>query len=250
MELCDLGGAEGRDQLIRQLRDNGLSRFEGVADRAALVEAAGWLMDIYPHRDSGPDGVTVIAGEGDSALPGRAGFTSAELRPHTDRSSVPEPPVLLMMMCATDADHGGESFAVDGRLLHDVLAAEDTAALQALSRPRSALFGGAGGYLGSVFETTADGRVKVRLRLDELARYSPDVERVLPRLAALAAGNLVSFPLRAGQGYVLNNSCWLHGRTRFTGPRVMLRLLGDPLAHLGIRPGFTPRHAPEGTPQP
>ncbi|MGO9160274.1 MAG: TauD/TfdA family dioxygenase [Streptosporangiaceae bacterium] len=250
LEVCDLRNAEGRDQLVRQLREDGLATFGGVADRAALVEAAGWLMDIYPHRDSGPDGVTMIAGRDDSAQPGLAGFTSAELRPHTDRSSVPEPPVLLMMTCATAADHGGESFAVDGRLLHDALAGEDPQALLALSRPRSALFGGASGHLGAVFETSGDGRVSIRLRLDELARYSPDVERTLPRLVALAADNMVSFPLRAGQGYVLNNSRWLHGRARFTGPRVMLRLLGDPLAGLGIRFGFTPRQTPEGTPLP
>jgi hypothetical protein len=155
-----------------------------------------------------------------------------------------------MMTCATAADHGGESFAVDGRLLHDTLAGEDPQALLALSRPRSALFGGAGGHLGAVFETSGDGRVSIRLRLDELARYSPDVERALPRLVALAADNMVSFPLRAGQGYVLNNSRWLHGRARFTGPRVMLRLLGDPLAGLGIRFGFTPRQTPGGMPLP
>jgi hypothetical protein len=89
LEVCDLGNAEGRDQLVLQLRADGLATFGGVADRAALVAAAGWLMDIYPHRDSGPDGVTVIAGRGDGLRPGLAGFTSAELRPHTDRSSVP-----------------------------------------------------------------------------------------------------------------------------------------------------------------
>lgn len=250
LEVSDLRDAEGRDQLIRQLREDGLATFGGVADRAALVEAAGWLMNIHPHRDSEPDGVTVITGRGDRAQPGLAGFTSAELHPHTDRSGVAQPPVLLMMTCATAADHGGDSFAVDGRLLHDILGSEDPHALRALSRLRSVLFGGAGGHLGAVFETSADGRVSVRLRLDELARYSPDVEQVLPRLAALAAANIVSMPLRAGQGYVLNNSRWLHGRGHFTGPRVMLRLLGEPLAGLGIGPGFTPRRAPEGTPLP
>ena len=107
-----------------------------------------------------------------------------------------------MMTCAKAADHGGESFAVDGRLLQDILASEDPHALRALSRPRSALFGGGGGHLGAVFETSGDGRVSIRLRLDELARYSPDVERVLPRLGAgLAAATWC--PRRgAGQGYV------------------------------------------------
>lgn len=106
--------------------------------------------------------------------------------------------------------------------------------------PRSALFGGAGGYLGAISERDADGRVSVRLRLDELSRFSPDVARVMPRLVALAEKHMLVLPLRAGRGYILNNSRWLHGRARFSGTRIMLRILGNPPPDLAIRCGFTP----------
>jgi len=63
-----------------------------------------------------------------------------------------------MLTCLVPADHGGESLAVDGHLLYDALAADDPETLQILSRPRSALFGGAGGYLGAIFEHAAGAR--------------------------------------------------------------------------------------------
>jgi hypothetical protein len=132
------------------------------------------------------------------------------------------------------------SLLVDGKLLHDVLAAEDEQTLQVLSRPRSALFGGAGGYLGAIFECTAEGRVAMRLRVDELGQFSPEVTQVIPRLITLAEKHLLVLPLRAGQGYILNNSRWLHGRTRFSGRRTMLRVLGDPLPYLAVGRGFAP----------
>jgi hypothetical protein len=49
--------------------------------------------------------------------------------------------------------------------------------------------------------------------------------------------------LRAGQGLLVSNTRWLHGRDRYIGPRVMLRILGDPLPGTGIQPGF-PAPAP------
>lgn len=49
--------------------------------------------------------------------------------------------------------------------------------------------------------------------------------------------------LRTGQGLLISNTRWLHGRDRYTGPRVMLRMLGDPLPGTGIQPGFpAPAH--------
>ena len=242
----DLSGPAGLAQVIGKLREDGLATFGGMSDRTVLREVAERLLRVYPHPDAGPDGVTAVTSRGDDHRPGLAGFTSTELRPHTDRSGVPEPPLLIMLTCAVPAEHGGESLVVDGDRLYGALAAEDDEALGILSRPRSALFGGAGGYLGAIFEHDSEGRVSVRLRLDELSRFSPDVTRVMPRLVALAEENTLILPLRTGQGYILNNSRWLHGRTRFSGTRTMLRVLGNPLPDLAVRGGFTPSYAQLG----
>jgi alpha-ketoglutarate-dependent taurine dioxygenase len=242
-DFPDLNEPAGLRQAIGKLREDGLATFSGVSDRAVLREVAGRLLRVYAHPDCGPDGVTAVTGRGDDHRPGLAGFTSAELRPHTDRSGVPEPPLVVMLACVVPAEHGGESLMVDANRLYGALGAEDEEALRALSRPRSALFGGAGGYLGAIFERDAEGHVSVRLRLDELSRFSPDAARVIPRLVALAEEHTLVLPLRAGQGYILNNARWLHGRTRFSGTRTMLRILGNPLPALALRRGFTPSRA-------
>ena len=72
--------------------------FSGITGRAGLVAMARQLMTIRPHRDAGPDGVTVITKTQDESS-GYAGFTDAELIPHTDGSAVPNPPGLLLLAC-------------------------------------------------------------------------------------------------------------------------------------------------------
>ena len=60
------------------------------------------------------------------------------------------------------------------------------------------------------------------------------------------AGGLVeTFRLQRGEGLILSNTRWLHGRERYAGHRIMLRILGDPLPGTGIMPGFrSPSPAP------
>jgi Taurine catabolism dioxygenase TauD, TfdA family len=235
---ADPHSKDGREQLIEKLRDDGLVTFAGIPDRATLLKVASGLLIIYPHRDSGPDGITVITSSAERPSPGFTGFSSADLRPHTDRSGVPEPPLLIMLTCVSRADRGGESVMVDGQWLYEALAADDPTTLQALSSPRSALFGGASGFLGAIFSRTAERRVAVRLRLDELGQFSPQVSRALPRLLTLAEEHKLVLPLRAGQGYLIDNSRWLHGRMSFTGTRTMLRMLGNPRPGLAMQRGF------------
>jgi hypothetical protein len=57
------------------------------------------------------------------------------------------------------------------------------------------------------------------------------------------ADHMQTFQLRAGEGVLLSNTRWLHGRDSFAGRRTMLRVLGDPLPSTEIRPGF-PAPAP------
>jgi hypothetical protein len=76
-------------RVIALLREHGLVTFTGITSRIELACVARRLMSIRPHRDAGPDGVTVITGTG-TAEPGYAAFTEAELNPHTDGTSIPD----------------------------------------------------------------------------------------------------------------------------------------------------------------
>jgi hypothetical protein len=130
---------------------------------------------------------------------------------------------------------------VDGKSVYEHLAVAQPDALLALCDPRSAQFGGTTGHLGSTFTLASDGTVAVRLRLDELVRFSPDVTRWLPTLRSAMDRHAMTIQLAPGEGYVLNNHRWLHGRRAFTGQRIMHRVLGNALAHLSIPAGFVPR---------
>jgi len=89
------------------------------------------------------------------------------------------------------------------------------------------------------------GRLRIRLRLDELARFSPEVTRLLPLLRTAIEANTEMFRLCSGDGFLFSNTRWLHGRRRYAGgQRMMLRILGDPLPGTGIEPGFP--HHPSG----
>jgi alpha-ketoglutarate-dependent taurine dioxygenase len=84
----------------------------------------------------------------------------------------------------------------------------------------------------------------MRFRHDDLARFSPAVISILPQLLELIHARTRRFTLNPGQGYILQNGRWLHGRTAFVGRRQMYRVLGHPHPpyRLGrsIRLGFVP----------
>jgi hypothetical protein len=142
---------------------------------------------------------------------------------HTDRSGVADPPDLLMTVCGAEPASGGELLLADGRAVYLDLAQEAPDALAAMATPRSALFGGADGYLGSVFAPHG-ARVAVRLRLDSLVRFGPAVAPHIPTLRAAIDRHTITVSARAGVGYVLDNRRWLHGRRTYTGERLMYRV--------------------------
>jgi Taurine catabolism dioxygenase TauD, TfdA family len=235
---ADILDPDQQPRVIAMLREHGLVTFTGITDRTTLANAACALMSIRPHRDAGPDGVTVIT-DTRTRDPGYAAFTDAELIPHTDGTSLPDPPGLLLLACQQPASQGGTTLLADAARITATLAGQHPAALQALSAPRAAYFGAAGGYLGPVCEPAGPGRARIRLRLDDLAMFSADATPVIPLLRAAITQHLHTVQLRAGQGLLVSNTRWLHGRDRYTGPRVMLRILGDPLSGTGIQPGFS-----------
>jgi alpha-ketoglutarate-dependent taurine dioxygenase len=239
---ADIQDPGWQSRIEAQLRDRGLVTFSGITGHEALVAVARRLMTVRPHRDAGPDGITVITGA-QAQGSGYAAFSDAELIPHTDGSSVPDPPGLLLLTCQQPADQGGMTRVADGARIIGTLAKQYPAALGALSAPRTAFYGTSGGYQGAVLEPAGPGRTRIRLRLDDLAWFSANSTDAIPLLRTVIARHMQTFRLSAGDGVLLSNTRWLHGRDRYSGRRTMLRVLGDPLPGTGIMPGF-PSPAP------
>jgi hypothetical protein len=234
----DLREPESASRVADALRRQGIAMFSGLIDRAALLRAGRSLMTIRIHRDSDREGVTTIERRFSRAIGSISGFTDRELVPHTEGSAVAEPPRILMLACVRRPRSGGQVVLVDGYGLYREIAESDRAMLDALCAPRSAYLGGGSGHLGSVFEDQGGHRVAVRLRFDDLIRFSPAVSLYAGRLREFVRLRAITFDLAIGEGYVLLNDRWLHGRHRFVGDRTMLRLIGDPLPEHQVVPGF------------
>lgn len=229
-------------RLRRQICSDGLAVFDGARDAGVMLALAGRVMSVTAHPDSDAHGITTITDLGPAAgQPNAGGFSRRELMVHTDRSGVPDPPALMMLTCAVRALAGGATRLTDGLAVHDDLSATCPESLQALSRARTVLFGGAAGYLGAVF-TPAAGRgpatVAIRLRLDDLVSFSPGVAEWIPQLTASIERHTCTITLQPGQGLIIDNHRWLHARDTFEGPRRLYRLLGNPLPRLDMYPGI------------
>ncbi|MFC8042836.1 TauD/TfdA family dioxygenase [Nocardia sp. NPDC057353] len=218
----------------------GIARFDRVYSREQFVTLGASLGQIVPHRDSESDGVTALAHQVDMEhRAGFAGFGTAALAPHTDRSGVADPPALLLVVCARKSTTGGECVVIDGCEVYADLLMNNPAAADAFLRSRTVLFGGAAGYLGSVFEHAPGGRIRIRYRADSLADFAPALIPWLPLLREAIQRHTTCFALEPGQGYALHNHRWLHGRSAFTGDRLFYRLSLSPHPEFEIPAGFS-----------
>ncbi|MGW5172696.1 TauD/TfdA family dioxygenase [Streptomyces nodosus] len=228
------------DEVHAHLAEHGIAVFQGLQGAQHLIELGQTLGAVLPHPDSDEHGVTVIT-ERNSPRIGAltAGFTRAAVAAHTDRADLPVPPPLLLTLCTVQATMGGESIFVDGAAVHRVLAVQAPDALRALNQPGAVSYGRTHVYTGPVFEPTSHGR-RVRLRLwpRDAGRFSPEAESALEPLQQAISAQTFTMRLKAGQGYVIDNHRWLHGRRPFTGDRVMLRIGVHPHPTMQLETGI------------
>ena len=229
------------EKMRHQVRSDGLALFDGAHGIEAMLGVARQMMCITAHPDSDDRGVTTIVELGPAAnQPNAGGFSRRELMPHTDRSGVPDPPGLMMLTCAVQAPFGGANRFTDGLAVHDHLAATCPESLQALSRARSALFGGAAGHLGAVFTPrcrprTGQGRDPAAPRrscifLSRRCGMDPAIDRLhqpphLHRDTATRPGSPVGQPQVAARS------------RHIRGTPAVVPAAGQPIANPGRRPG-------------
>ncbi|MDI5975939.1 TauD/TfdA family dioxygenase [Amycolatopsis magusensis] len=222
---------DAADRIVSAVTAHGIARVRGVATEHALLRVAHWLGTVEHHPDSGPTGVTTLRPSPAAAQPGRAGFTAEALPPHTDRASVAQPPMLLVLACQRPARRGGATVLVDGRA-------------PAGRPPRTV----SGGTAHPVQPRRGVLRRRQRLQRPGVHRRAPrdpgDPVEHRPALTTLplarpwhaTLGHLISehthtVLLGAGDGLVVHNRWWLHGRREFRGDRVPWRILVNPHPH-------------------
>ncbi|MER7771299.1 TauD/TfdA family dioxygenase [Kitasatospora sp. NPDC096140] len=231
---------EAREHAAAVLREHGMLRLARLGGRDDVLRTAGRLMSsLWQHRDADPDGLTVIRDTGrHDGRTGFAGLGREALALHTECAQHPAPPRLLLLACARAGEAGGESLLVDGRAVLAELAAHRPTVIEAFAADRAAFFGGSSGHFTPVLQQLPGDRWRLRLRQDDFARFSPEADAHLPALRQALDRNTQRLRLAPGQGVVLDNHRVLHGRTAFSGERLILRALGEPHSALGLDPGF------------
>ncbi|MFJ7412824.1 TauD/TfdA family dioxygenase [Streptomyces sp. NPDC098077] len=224
--------------ICAQLRDRGIVTIDHLGSRSAVRGYAHRVMTLWKHPDSDKDRLTTIRDSGSRAdRAGQAGFGRGELAPHTERSGIPRPPRLMMLVCLRKADAGGEVLLTDGQAVHEHLSRSAPEALEYMRRPGTAFYGGGGGHASQIFTPLLSSRVSLHLRRDQLAQFSPLIQRFLPALDEAIAAHQRAFLLEPGQGYIVDNHRYLHARAAFEGHRECVRALGEP--RFSLLPGFS-----------
>lgn len=214
----DLAPIEIEHLLTNFARDGMVLLHEAsVDDVEALL--CRWTEPVdHPHQLV--EGLTVITPhhrfEGAES---EAGFTWSSLHAHTDRSLQAEPPSVLAALMTSPSPSGGATTLVDGaRVLIRLRRHFDDGALADLRLTP------ADGSAERPVVDMAAGLTRLRYRDDGIAapRGGPNV---LSQLRRLIVEETVTLELAAGDGYLVHNHRFLHGRTAFTGGRLLVRFL-------------------------
>ena len=101
--------------IMTTIESEGIVFFENFLTENEFSSVSKLYGTIYTHRDSKEHGITIVSNsiEEKETKEGFKGLTSSELFPHTDRSTIQNPPNLLLLYCHNQSGLGGETTIVD-----------------------------------------------------------------------------------------------------------------------------------------
>lgn len=215
---------------LRLERDGCLWFGKATFDAADLARTLG---TVRRHRDGSVDGATVIRPKPHHLSVGDA-FTRRGLPPHTDGSGIRLPPDLVLNQVIR-AGVGGDTTLVDGEAVLAAIARSDPATVRQLATPM---------YMFGVDRLRAPILSVHPVRKTLCLRYRDDgllvplnieSRRAFHVLQMTIGEHLGRRPLTHGETYLIDNTRFLHGRTAFSGDRIVVRHLIDaPDLRLGI----------------
>lgn len=217
MAACDVELSVG--DVVEGLANQGLVMIREAGASEVRDLLARWAVPVrHPHERE--PGLTIVAPRlGSNDANGLAGFGRSGLVPHTDRSLDPNPPSLLAVVMLSPGD-GGDGLLVDGaRLLATLCRSFGRSAVGSLRlRTRD-------GTTVPVVQAV-EGLERIRFRADRLASlYSDSGHAAVVKAWQQQVSQPTLLRLGVGDGYLVHNHRYLHGRSSFTGPRRLARFL-------------------------
>lgn len=216
------------DQLKSTLEQDGIAFFESDFNQDEFIQFSEQFGQLYKHRDSISNGITIVKSsmEESQANSGYFGLTSSSLFPHTDRSTLDNPPNILILYCKNQSGVGGESTLVDFKQVFEQLLKEQQDGSHPILEKDSVIFDdGKTRHKGSIIEKLDDGSYYLRFRNDEFGYFNSKIFPYLNEFESKINANKQLMKLKTGQGYIINNGRFLHGRSSFQGEREMWRTL-------------------------
>lgn len=215
-----------QSHIFDQLAEDGLAffKFDDQNDVANRVKTLG---EVLRHPDSPDQDFTPIISTGVADyLPGQRGFSTRDLVPHTDQATRERPPELLSFLCLDRAKVGGASVMIDGKAVFDHLAYQHPQFLSQLMDPSSVYHRYEDSFSPiPIFDRLNERDVLLRARFDELSYANSQLWDAMITLKHIMSDLTLRYELQSGEGYILQNTRWLHGRESFSGRRSCLRLL-------------------------
>jgi hypothetical protein len=213
----------------RELDRTGIVRLTEIRSLDDALFVADSLGAVFRHPDADSQGLTKIIYDParEAKNNGRA-FSNRALFPHTDRSSVPDPPkYLLMAKVKGTASCGGEMTLVDGQELFLYLKQHHSVLLEKLKSPFCAVMPTDKGETAAfpVFSVNKAGDFKLRFRGDGDMFFDGLTIAELRTLSRIINDLTLVLPIGVGEAVLLNNHARLHGRTPVRGHRELWRLL-------------------------
>ncbi|PKX98638.1 putative haloacid dehalogenase-like hydrolase [Aspergillus novofumigatus IBT 16806] len=202
--------------------------FVEECDETSIVHLGNQLGEIVRPRNEKAHGSGISHIRFAPNLTGK-GYSSEELFFHTDRSGWDEPPRILMSTLKSRSEAGGESLLADGYQVLGALKQEDEKLYDLITNSKHTSFRSD----DEVFVPRAIfDREKgiLRFRFDDSIQLSASMVSRFSRLQDIIYENAFVVSLQPGQGYILDNHRYLHGRASFSGSRELLRVLVKPHA--------------------
>lgn len=209
--------------LVDILARNGWAFLTGVTDTSELHELGGRLGAPWRHRTDDETGSTTLYAR-DPEETSERGYLPELLPMHTESSLSPIPPVFLLIWCSEEASRGGEAMLCDSRAVYERMRESDPAALALLEEPEAQQLRVEPPQQMPVFDSLREGWRFVRHRRDAIVHHPPTVADAYRRFVELVDATTISFVIRKGEGYIINNGQMIHGRAAYEGPRRLHRV--------------------------
>lgn len=217
---------ENKKNIKQALEQSGIILFRNMNSEEIALEISKSLGNIYRCIDSDSHGITTISNLNHGRnMKNSLAFTQAGLYPHTDRSPIHTPPKYLINWSISPSQIGGELLICDGKAVYDYLKSSHLNSCIALSEPDAAIFSDTiDSYSGPIFTTNDDKFQNIRFRRDNCIKFKNNYHQHVHTLFEAIDLHTIKLSTNSGDGYIIDNTRWLHGRNPYKNDRIIKRI--------------------------